>query len=68
MSSHHPYSPPPHTGPAWRARTVEVLHLLTSLPLGLFYLLPALMLATAITAPALAHPWLAWTQELNLAP
>ncbi|WP_017607721.1 sensor histidine kinase [Nocardiopsis xinjiangensis] len=75
MSSHQPHTPAaepqrPGPEPAWRTRAVQVLHLLTSLPLGLFYLLPALMLATAITALALtfAHPWLAWTQELSITP
>ncbi|WP_328807006.1 sensor histidine kinase [Nocardiopsis coralli] len=73
MSSHDTDTAPPvapGTGTAWRQRAVEVLHLLTSLPLGVFYLLPALMLAAAVTALVLtfARPWLPWSTELGMLP
>ena len=46
-------------GPAWRARLVEVLHLMTSLALALFYLVPACMLVVSATwvGFALTLPW-----------
>ncbi|WP_017611681.1 sensor histidine kinase [Nocardiopsis salina] len=74
MSSHDTDTAPPahpqRPGPAWQQRAVEILHLLTSLPLGALYLLPALMLAAAVTALVLtlARPWLPWSTELDMLP
>ncbi|MEE2036995.1 histidine kinase [Nocardiopsis sp. CT-R113] len=46
-------------GPTWRARLVEVLHLMTSLALALFYLVPACMLVVSATwvGFAVTLPW-----------
>lgn len=51
---------PAHGGP-WRTRLVEVLHLMTSLVLALFYLVPAAMLAVAATwvGFTVTSPWVA---------
>lgn len=68
-----PLSPPhPAHGavPLWQRRTVEVLHLMTSLALALFYLAPGLMLLVAATGVGLtlAHPWLPETLQNSTNP
>ena len=47
-------------GPLWQRRTVEILHLMTSLALALLYLVPGLTLVVAATGVGLvlAHPWM----------
>ncbi|WP_460776604.1 sensor histidine kinase [Nocardiopsis nanhaiensis] len=46
-------------GGGWRVRLVEILHLMTSLALALFYLLPAVLLLTAASwvGVGLYPPW-----------
>ena len=46
-------------GPTWKARSIEVLHLMTSLALAMFYLVPGFMLVVSATWVGLtiATPW-----------
>nr|WP_236567987.1 MULTISPECIES: histidine kinase [unclassified Nocardiopsis] len=52
-------------GAPWRVRLVEVLHLMTSLALALFYLLPACLLVVSATwvGFAVTAPWLPDTPQ-----
>nr|WP_156365842.1 histidine kinase [Nocardiopsis sp. NRRL B-16309] len=46
-------------GPTWKARSIEVLHLMTSLALALFYLVPGFILVVSATwiGLTIATPW-----------
>ncbi|GAA0972919.1 sensor histidine kinase [Nocardiopsis tropica] len=55
-------------GPTWRVRMVELLHLVTSLALALFYLVPACLLVVSATwvGFAVTLPWLPDTPDRGL--
>lgn len=65
-----PPGPPPGVDPLWQRRTMEILHLLTSLALALLHLVPALLLAVAATGMSLllTHPWLPETLRHSIDP